>query len=165
MQRCYLHVSRSRRMFLLLKLRRLQRWMKSSRTWWIYYASRTIDSNAWRIIRKKLWWWSLRISKNLNGTNTGQHLWRWNALPPRQSTARGKARSFPRIQTKGVAKERYAPPHHDSLHHSDHRKGPFTRRIAEYSIPLAFIKPPKLETYDSTADPDEHIEHLDTVLD
>jgi len=48
--------------------------------------------------------WSLRISKNLNRTNTGQHLWRWNSLPQRQWTSRGKERSFPRIRTKGVAK-------------------------------------------------------------
>jgi hypothetical protein len=32
-------------------------------------------------------------------------------------------------------------------------------------IPMALEKPPKLETYDGIADPDEHFEHIDTVLD
>ncbi|MCI44081.1 hypothetical protein A2U01_0065320, partial [Trifolium medium] len=30
---------------------------------------------------------------------------------------------------------------------------------------MALEKPPKLETYDGTIDPDEHVEHIDTVLD
>lgn len=70
--------------------------------------------------------------------------------------------------------ERDSPPHHVrpkereytlERHRSDRHKGPFTRRIAEYSIPHAFMKPPKLETFDCTANPDEHVEHFDTVLD
>jgi len=44
-------------------------------------------------------------------------------------------------------------------------KGSFTRRITEYPIPRAFAKPPKLETYGDTTDPDEHMEHLVTILD
>ncbi|MCI47080.1 hypothetical protein A2U01_0068321, partial [Trifolium medium] len=32
-------------------------------------------------------------------------------------------------------------------------------------IPRALEKPPKLEIYDGSTDPDEHVEHIDTVLD
>jgi len=49
-------------------------------------------------------------------------------------------------------------------HHKNYLKGPFTRKIVEYLIPRVFAKPPKLETYDGTTDPDEHVEHIDTVL-
>ncbi|MCH81098.1 hypothetical protein A2U01_0001877 [Trifolium medium] len=41
----------------------------------------------------------------------------------------------------------------------------FTVRILDSRIPRALEKPPKLETYDGSADPDEHVEHIDTVLD
>ncbi|MCI75872.1 hypothetical protein A2U01_0097141, partial [Trifolium medium] len=44
-------------------------------------------------------------------------------------------------------------------------KTPFTTRIMESRIPKALEKPPKLETYDGSTDPDEHVEHIDTVLD
>ncbi|MCI13961.1 hypothetical protein A2U01_0035085, partial [Trifolium medium] len=42
---------------------------------------------------------------------------------------------------------------------------PFTLRILETRIPMTLEKSPKLETYDGTTDPDEHLEHIDTVLD
>lgn len=35
----------------------------------------------------------------------------------------------------------------------------------EYSIPCAFTKPLKLETYDGTTEQDQHVEHLNTILD
>ncbi|MCI30333.1 hypothetical protein A2U01_0051542, partial [Trifolium medium] len=41
----------------------------------------------------------------------------------------------------------------------------FTLRILESRIPRTLEKPPKMETYDGTTDPDEHLEHFDTVLD
>jgi len=50
-------------------------------------------------------------------------------------------------------------------HHRNHHKGPFTRKIAQYPIPRVLAKLPKLETYDVTTDHDEHVEHIDTVLD
>jgi hypothetical protein len=50
-------------------------------------------------------------------------------------------------------------------HHKNLHKGLFTKKIAEYHIPRVFAKLPKLETYDSTTDPNEHTEHLNTVLD
>jgi hypothetical protein len=50
-------------------------------------------------------------------------------------------------------------------HHRNRHKIPFTRRIAEYPVPRAFAKPTKLETYYGLADPDEQVEHLDTILD
>jgi hypothetical protein len=43
---------------------------------------------------------------------------------------------------------------------------PFTLRILRTEIPRAMEKPPMLETYDGTTDPDEHlVEHLDIVQD
>jgi hypothetical protein len=42
---------------------------------------------------------------------------------------------------------------------------PFTLRILRTGFPRAMEKPPMLETYDGTTDPDEHLEHLDTVQD
>ncbi|MCI10403.1 hypothetical protein A2U01_0031496, partial [Trifolium medium] len=36
---------------------------------------------------------------------------------------------------------------------------PFTLRILESRVPRTLEKPPKLETYDGTKDPDEHVEH------
>ncbi|MCH95345.1 hypothetical protein A2U01_0016320, partial [Trifolium medium] len=44
-------------------------------------------------------------------------------------------------------------------------KTSFTVRILESRIPRTLEKPPKLETYDGTTDPDEHVKHIDTVLD
>ncbi|MCI61235.1 hypothetical protein A2U01_0082492, partial [Trifolium medium] len=45
------------------------------------------------------------------------------------------------------------------------RKTPFTVRILDSRIPRGLEKPPKLETYDGSTVPDEHVEHIDTVLD
>jgi hypothetical protein len=41
----------------------------------------------------------------------------------------------------------------------------FNMRILESRIPGTLEKPPKLETYDGTTDPDKHLEHIDIVLD
>ncbi|RHN38525.1 hypothetical protein MtrunA17_Chr0c01g0489451 [Medicago truncatula] len=68
------------------------------------------------------------------------------------------------------------PPHYlkqfkPSKHHEgkdsppNHHKGPFTSKIAEYLVPRAFAKLPKLEPYDNMLDLDEHVEHLDIILD
>ncbi|MCI25013.1 hypothetical protein A2U01_0046201, partial [Trifolium medium] len=42
---------------------------------------------------------------------------------------------------------------------------PFIMRILESRIPRPLEKPPKLEIYDETTGPDEHQEHIDTILD
>lgn len=44
-------------------------------------------------------------------------------------------------------------------------KGHFTIKITEYPVPCTFAKPPKLETYDITTYPKEHVEYLDSILD
>ncbi|KAK2373296.1 hypothetical protein QL285_074337 [Trifolium repens] len=41
----------------------------------------------------------------------------------------------------------------------------FTLRILDCRIPRALEKPPKLKTYGGTADPGEHVEHIDIILD
>jgi hypothetical protein len=38
-------------------------------------------------------------------------------------------------------------------------------RILRFQISIALEKATKLETYDGTTDPDEHLEHIDIVLD
>lgn len=58
-------------------------------------------------------------------------------------------------------KDGYSP----ERHRKSHRNCPFTRKIVEYHIPRAFEKLPNLKTYDDTLDSDEHMEHIDTVLD
>jgi len=58
-------------------------------------------------------------------------------------------------------KDDYSP----ERHCKSHRKCPFTRKIKKYPIPHVFAKPPKLENYDGTTDPDEHVEHIDSVFD
>jgi len=42
--------------------------------------------------------------------------------------------------------------------------GPFTRRIREAPIPRELEKPPLMESYDWTTDPNEHIENIEAVL-
>jgi hypothetical protein len=42
--------------------------------------------------------------------------------------------------------------------------GPFTRRIREAPIPRGLEKPPQMDSYDGTTDPDEHIENIEAVL-
>jgi len=42
--------------------------------------------------------------------------------------------------------------------------GPFTRRIREAPIPRRLEKPPQMDSYDGTTDPDEHIENIEAVL-
>jgi len=42
--------------------------------------------------------------------------------------------------------------------------GPFTRRVREAPIPRGLEKPPEMDSYDETTDPDEHIENIEAVL-
>jgi hypothetical protein len=42
--------------------------------------------------------------------------------------------------------------------------GPFTRRIWEALIPCRLEKPPQMDSYDGTTDPDEHIENIEADL-
>jgi len=42
--------------------------------------------------------------------------------------------------------------------------GPLTRRIREAPIPRRLEKPPRMDSYDGTTDPDEHIENIEEVL-
>ncbi|MCH83117.1 hypothetical protein A2U01_0003932 [Trifolium medium] len=56
-------------------------------------------------------------------------------------------------------------PHKRSHHHNHPSKGLFSTRITDCGIPKSLEKPPKLETYNGTGDPDEHVEHIDTILD
>ncbi|MCI46291.1 hypothetical protein A2U01_0067531, partial [Trifolium medium] len=42
---------------------------------------------------------------------------------------------------------------------------PFSREIMRAPIPAGFEKPPQLGTYDGQADPDEHIDNINAILD
>jgi len=42
--------------------------------------------------------------------------------------------------------------------------GPFTWHIREVPIPCELEKPPQMDSYDGTTDPDEHIKNIEAVL-
>jgi len=56
--------------------------------------------------------------------------------------------------------DEYSPKHL----YSHHKRGPFKIRILYFLIYRKFEKPSKLEFYDNTNDPENHVEHIDTVL-
>ncbi|GAU19161.1 hypothetical protein TSUD_89260 [Trifolium subterraneum] len=47
----------------------------------------------------------------------------------------------------------------------ERHRGPLSRRIMDISLPRGLEKPPTLDKYDSTTDPDEHVQSVETTLD
>jgi hypothetical protein len=43
--------------------------------------------------------------------------------------------------------------------------GPLTRRVINVSLLICLEKPPLMETYDGSTNPDDHIENIEVVLD
>jgi len=41
---------------------------------------------------------------------------------------------------------------------------PFTQRLRDTPIPCGLEKPPQMDSYDGTTDPDKHIENIEAVL-
>ncbi|GAU46749.1 hypothetical protein TSUD_402740 [Trifolium subterraneum] len=77
-----------------------------------------------------------------------------NRSPPRsgEASARGgNARHSPRRESPGSGDER-------------HRE-PLSRRIMDIPLPRGLEKPPTLDKYDGTTDPDEHVQSVETALD
>ncbi|MCI61626.1 hypothetical protein A2U01_0082883, partial [Trifolium medium] len=63
----------------------------------------------------------------------------------------------------------HSPPHdeHRRSPRSDEERhiGPLTRRVIRVPLPVGLEKPPLMDTYDGSADPDDHIENIEVVLD
>ncbi|MCI67759.1 hypothetical protein A2U01_0089018, partial [Trifolium medium] len=55
---------------------------------------------------------------------------------------------------------RDSPSHRYRRHHSpaeeERHRGPLSRRIMELPLPIGLEKPPPLDTYDGSTDPDDH---------
>ncbi|GAU48790.1 hypothetical protein TSUD_406330 [Trifolium subterraneum] len=47
----------------------------------------------------------------------------------------------------------------------ERHRGPLSRRIMDIPLPRGLEKPPSLDKYDGTTDPDEHIQSVETALD
>ena len=74
--------------------------------------------------------------------------------PPRRSPPRRNGRSWFSTSFEDTRDAR-----------NDHNAyGPFTWRIREAPIPRGLEKPPQMDSYDGTTDPDEHIENIEAVL-
>ncbi|GAU18714.1 hypothetical protein TSUD_80020 [Trifolium subterraneum] len=77
-----------------------------------------------------------------------------NRSPPRNGEAAargGNARHSPRRESPGSGDERH--------------RGPLSRRIMDIPLPRGLEKPPTLDKYDGTTDPDEHVQSVETALD
>ncbi|GAU28822.1 hypothetical protein TSUD_21590 [Trifolium subterraneum] len=79
---------------------------------------------------------------------------RHNRSPPRNGEAiarGGNAQHSPRRESSGSGDERH--------------RGPLSRRIMDIPLPRGLEKPPILDKYDGTTDPDEQIQSVETALD
>ncbi|GAU49214.1 hypothetical protein TSUD_369830 [Trifolium subterraneum] len=77
-----------------------------------------------------------------------------NRSPPRNGEAAargGNARHSPRRESPGSGDEKH--------------RGPLSRRIMGIPLPRGLEKPPTLDKYDGTTDPDEHVQSVETALD
>ncbi|GAU12536.1 hypothetical protein TSUD_182500 [Trifolium subterraneum] len=77
-----------------------------------------------------------------------------NRSPPRSGEAAargGNARHSPRGESPSSGDERH--------------RGPLSRRIMDIPLPRGLEKPPTLDKYDGTTDPDEHVQSVETALD
>ncbi|GAU32883.1 hypothetical protein TSUD_59710 [Trifolium subterraneum] len=77
-----------------------------------------------------------------------------NRSPPRSGEAAargGNARHSPRRESPGSGDERH--------------RGPLSRRIMDIPLTRGLEKPPTLDKYDGTTDPDEHVQSIETALD
>ncbi|PNX55094.1 hypothetical protein L195_g048720, partial [Trifolium pratense] len=73
-----------------------------------------------------------------------------NSTPPRRHSPRRD--NPPRHQRQRSPAER------------ESHQGPLSRRIRELPLPVGLEKPPAMDTYDGSTDPDEHIENLEALL-
>ncbi|GAU51522.1 hypothetical protein TSUD_140370 [Trifolium subterraneum] len=77
-----------------------------------------------------------------------------NRSPQRSGEAAargGNARHSPRGESPSSGDERH--------------RGPLSRRIMDIPLPRGLEKPPTLDKYDGTTDPDEHVQSVETALD
>ncbi|MCI38005.1 hypothetical protein A2U01_0059233, partial [Trifolium medium] len=63
---------------------------------------------------------------------------------------------------------RDSPPHRYRHHHSsvqeERHRGPLSRRIMEFPLPVGLEKPPAMDIYDRSTDSVDHIENIEAVL-
>ncbi|GAU35136.1 hypothetical protein TSUD_394620 [Trifolium subterraneum] len=101
---------------------------------------------------------------------------RKNHSPPNNhnSPARNK-RSPPRRKNRSPPKNGEAAARGGNARHSiiressssgdERHRGPLSRRIMDIPLPRGLEKPPTLDKYDGTTDPDEHVQSVETALD
>jgi len=81
--------------------------------------------------------------------------------PPRRSPPR---RSLPRRNRRTWSSSSSSSNDECNARGGCYTYGPFTRRIRDNLIPRGLEKPPQMDSYDGTSDPDEYIENIEVVL-
>jgi hypothetical protein len=97
--------------------------------------------------------------RNVDETDViGQSGGRNNTNRDNKNGGRGRLPPNDSSNEHGSSEDHYI----DNRRRHDHhlRRDPFTTRILGSYIPIALEKPLKLEIYNSTIDPDEHVEHI-----
>ncbi|MCI08447.1 hypothetical protein A2U01_0029524, partial [Trifolium medium] len=101
---------------------------------------------------------------------------RRNERPPSPRRHDTSPRNYPRHGNRPLrysprrnSPRRNSPPPRRNRRHSpgeeEHPRGPLLRRIMEVPLPVGMEKPPAMDTYDESTDPDDHIENVEAVLD
>ncbi|XP_045791841.1 serine/arginine repetitive matrix protein 1-like [Trifolium pratense] len=92
--------------------------------------------------------------------------------PHRRSERRMSPRRNEEVSRNSTPPRRHSPRRDNPPRHQRHRspedkdshQGPLSRRIRELPLPVGLEKPPAMDTYDGSTDPDEHIENLEALL-
>ncbi|PNX67828.1 hypothetical protein L195_g055837, partial [Trifolium pratense] len=90
----------------------------------------------------------------------------------RRNERRMSPRRNEELSRNSTPPRRHSPRRENPPHHQRHRspadrdshQGPLSRRIRELPLPVGLEKPPVMDTYDGSTDPDEHIENLEALL-
>jgi hypothetical protein len=85
----------------------------------------------------------------------------------RSTNRRSTRRSLPRRSPARCNKRSWSPSRSEDSHDTQNDRdtsGPFTRRIQEAPIHYGLEKPPQMDSYDGTTDPNEHIKNIEAVL-
>jgi len=84
--------------------------------------------------------------------------------PPRQSPPRRfPPRRFPPRRIRRSWSSSSSKDTHDAQNDLN-AYSPLTQRVREAPIPRGLEKPPQMDSYDGTTDPDEHIKNIEAVL-
>ncbi|GAU50817.1 hypothetical protein TSUD_410870, partial [Trifolium subterraneum] len=90
-----------------------------------------------------------------------------NRSRSRRSPPRRNNRSPPRSGEAAVrgGNPRHSPRRESPSSGDERHRGPLSRRIMDIPLPRGLEKPPTLDKYDGTTDPDEHVQSVETALD